>query len=199
MHSRSLKSIAIALVLIVVIALVYLYATPYLALNRIERAIHAHDAQTVSQYIDYPALRESMSEQLSALLNNRIEEQKLSHPLNALNALIGKVMIQTIVDSYVTPEGVAAMLNGVPPRGNPGEHPPALDENNADNAAQPSSGPASPSKQISTGYRDMDNFVVVYKEANNETGHSQYSLVFHRYGWVTWKLAAVEFSKETPQ
>jgi hypothetical protein len=120
------RSVLITLVVIVVlIALAFAYASPYIALDRLKRAADSRDAATVNQYVDFPAFRESLKEQLGALLRRRIGAESHGNPLAALGAMIGVALIGPLVDAYATPDGVAALLNGIPPRGEPGERPPA--------------------------------------------------------------------------
>ena len=46
-----------ALAVAVVAAVGYAYASPYVALGRLKSAIDARDAQAISAYVDFPALR----------------------------------------------------------------------------------------------------------------------------------------------
>jgi len=111
------RSVLVALVVIVVlIALAFAYASPYIALDRLKRAADARDAATVNEYVDFPAFRESLKEQLGALLRRRIGAENHGNPLAALGAMIGVALIGPLVDAYATPDGVAALLNGIPPQ-----------------------------------------------------------------------------------
>ncbi len=68
------RPIAITLVVIVVLAgLAFGYASPYIALDRLKRAADARDAETVNQYVDFPALRESLKQQVTGLLARRLD------------------------------------------------------------------------------------------------------------------------------
>ncbi|WP_240659014.1 DUF2939 domain-containing protein [Paraburkholderia kururiensis] len=102
----------------------YAYASPYIVLDRLKRAADARDAETVNAYVDYPALRVSLKQQVTELLMRRIDAQKHGNPFAVIGALIGASLIGPLVDAYATPDGVAAILNGMPPRGQPGERPP---------------------------------------------------------------------------
>lgn len=125
--NRTAKTVVAGLVVVGVIALLGLvYASPYIALDRVKRAADARDAETVNRYVDFPALRESLKEQVGELLTRRIEVQKSGNPLAVIGAMIGAALVGPLVDSYATPEGVAAILNGIPPRGDPGETPPPV-------------------------------------------------------------------------
>jgi hypothetical protein len=114
----------VALVVAVMAALGYAYASPYVALGRLKSAIDARDAQAISEYVDFPSLRISLKQQVTEELMRRIDAVKKDNPFAVLGALIGSALIGPLVDAYATPEGVAALMSGLPPRGNPGERPP---------------------------------------------------------------------------
>lgn len=65
-RKRSARPLAVTLtVTLIVIALIaalgFAYASPYIALNNLKRAADARDAQTVNRYVDFPALRDRKS------------------------------------------------------------------------------------------------------------------------------------------
>jgi hypothetical protein len=113
------RPLIITLIVVVVIAaLGFAYASPYIALNNLKRAADARDAQTVNQYVDFPALRDSLKQQIAGMLTRRLDADNDSK-LATIGAMIGVTLIGPLVDSYATPDGVAALLNGMPPRGRP--------------------------------------------------------------------------------
>ncbi|MCA8035421.1 DUF2939 domain-containing protein [Burkholderia arboris] len=114
----------VALVVAVIAALGYGYASPYVALGRLKSAIDARDAQAISEYVDFPSLRISLKQQVTEELMRRVDAVKKDNPFAVIGALIGSALIGPLVDAYATPEGVAALMSGLPPRGNPGERPP---------------------------------------------------------------------------
>ncbi|MBR8318932.1 MULTISPECIES: DUF2939 domain-containing protein [Burkholderia cepacia complex] len=114
----------VALVVALIAALGYAYASPYVALGRLKSAIDARDAQAISEYVDFPSLRISLKQQVTEELMRRIDAVKKDNPFAVIGALIGSALIGPLVDAYATPEGVAALMSGLPPRGNPGERPP---------------------------------------------------------------------------
>jgi hypothetical protein len=194
-------AIATGVAVVVIGLIVFAYASPYLVLSRLRDAVQARDAQTIDQYVDYPALRASLKEQLTQMLSRRVETQKLQHPLAALGALVGMAFVNPLVDAYATPDGVAALLAGMPPRGEPGEAPPSASDRQSDQVPpeQPPQGapassvpnaahPASRAKGHA-GYRDISTFAVSYARGGDAP---PYSVVFHRRGWFTWQLDAVE-------
>jgi len=209
--SRTSKSVVIALMVVVVVAVLgVIYASPYIALDRLKRAADARDAQTVNQYVDFPLLRESLKDQVGQLLTRKIDIQKSGNPLAMIGAMIGAALIGPLVDSYATPDGVAAILNGIPPKGYPGEKPPVPSETSGavvagpgavqappppapDQSAPVVASPSAPKPppQTTAGYRSFDTFAVDYQHG---TGDARYSAILRRYGLFSWKLVAVELN-----
>jgi Protein of unknown function (DUF2939) len=202
-----IKPLTVVLVVIAIVAVLgYGYASPYLALDRLKRAADARDAQTVSEYVDYPALRESLKDQVVGLLTRRLHAS--GNPFAALGAMIGVALIGPLVDAYATPEGVAALLNGMPPRGNPNDRP-LVAQNGpsppAAGSAQPAPGRATPAPsaastadatppqppQTTASYRGINEFVVTYQHG---VGDTRYSAILRREGLFSWKLAAVDLN-----
>jgi hypothetical protein len=213
---RPFRSLAIAaLVVVVVAALIYGYASPYIALNRLKRAADARDAETVNEYVDFPALRDSLKQQVTGLLVRRLDGQHIGNPLAAIGAMIGVALIGPLVDAYATPDGVAALLNGMPPRGEPGERPPeppsaasnepsgsAGSAGTAGATQAPSPAPPAASSsseqptppqppQTTAGYRGINEFVVTYQHG---VGDTHYSAILRRDGLFSWKLSAIDLN-----
>ncbi|WP_225031831.1 DUF2939 domain-containing protein [Paraburkholderia sp. XV] len=202
MQGRVGRPILIALIAIVVVAaLGYAYASPYIALDRLKRAADSRDVETVNAYVDYPALRDSLKLQVTGLLTRRLDVQHNGNPLAAIGAMIGVALIGPLVDAYATPDGVAALLNGMPPRGEPGERPPPPPAAQTDNPPQtppPASGQANANSktppqppQTTAGYRGVNEFVVSYQHG---VGDTRYAAIFRRQGLFTWKLSAVDLN-----
>ncbi|KWF57941.1 DUF2939 domain-containing protein [Burkholderia pseudomultivorans] len=139
-RTSRLKPLLIVVMAVVVVAAIgYAYASPYIALDRLKSAVDARDAQAVSEYVDFPSLRISLKQQVTEELMRRIDAVKKDNPFAVIGALIGSALIGPLVDAYATPEGVAALMSGLPPRGNPGERPPEW------SAAPPAGAPGSES------------------------------------------------------
>ncbi|WP_414445038.1 DUF2939 domain-containing protein [Burkholderia sp. 22PA0106] len=196
---KPLASVVVAL--LVLATVIYAFASPYLALRDLKQAVDARDAQAISRYVDYPALRISLKQQLADELMRRIDLQRHDNPLAMLGAMIGSALIGPLVDAYATPEGVAALLSGLPPRGDPGEHPPTLDQPAPAptpappaSAAPPASGVPGPSAapQANAAYQGVDEFVVVYQR---NAGDARYAAIFRRSGLFGWKLSAIDLHR----
>jgi len=216
-HSRKQagwrKPVAIAVVAVAVVAaLGYGYASPYLALNHLKAAADARDAVALNEYVDYPALRSSLKQQVGEMLQRRIEAAHASNPLALFGAMIGTALIGPLVDAYATPDGVAALLSGMPPTGQPGERPAPPPPSSAPPAAQQAeSAPPAPSNpgtqaqppqqpqeqeqpraQTSAGYRGLNTFAVTWQRSASS---ERYAAILQRHGLFSWKLSAVELNE----
>ena len=204
MRGRVGRPLLITLIVIVVVAaLGYAYASPYIALQRLKRAADSRDVATVNEYVDYPALRDSLKMQVTGLLTRRLDVQHNGNPLAAIGAMIGVALIGPLVDAYATPDGVAALLNGMPPRGEPGERPPSppAADKPADGTPQapaPGSNQANADSktppqppQTTAGYRGVNEFAVSYQHG---VGDTRYAAIFRRDGLFMWKLSAVDLN-----
>src|SRR5262252_6121248 len=87
----------------VVILLVY-GASPYFSFWRFTAAVQSRDAAAINARVDFPAVRSSLKKQLVARFANKTSSHKRWSNL-------GPTLIDAIIDAYVTPEGIAALLS----------------------------------------------------------------------------------------
>ena len=91
------------LVLICVLLLVY-GASPYFSFWRFTAALRSGDSAALSSRMDFPPIRASLKKQLIARFNQGTTAHKWWTNL-------GPTLIDAIVDAYVTPEGIAALIS----------------------------------------------------------------------------------------
>jgi hypothetical protein len=92
------------LALIVAFLLLVYVASPYFSFWRFTAALRSGDSVALSSRIDFPAIRASLKKQLVA----RFAQGKATHQW--WNKL-GPTLIDTIIDAYVTPDGIAALIS----------------------------------------------------------------------------------------
>src|SRR5438094_1592296 len=90
--------------LICVVLLLAYAASPYLSFWRFRTALRSGDSAAVSSHVDFPAVRASLKKQLIARFAGATTGHKRWSNL-------GPTLIDTIVDTYATPEGIAALLS----------------------------------------------------------------------------------------
>jgi hypothetical protein len=87
------------------IFLLLLYcASPYFSFWRFTIALRSGDSAAISSRVDFPAVRASLKKQLVARFARSTTGHKRWSNL-------GPTLIDTIVDAYATPEGIAALLS----------------------------------------------------------------------------------------
>ena len=98
--------------LIALIALLALYvASPYYSFWRFTEALKAGDQKRFESMVDFRAVRDSLKKQLRAkLAEGRANEPKKEKSLLGLSDQFAPRLIDTLVDAYVTPSGLAALL-----------------------------------------------------------------------------------------
>lgn len=154
-----------------------LYASPYLALRSIGKAIDNKDADAVSEYVDFPALRESIKGQMLVKIQRDLQAPEMKdNPFAGFGQALAMGMLNQAVETLVSPAGVMLMLEN----GKPGKP--------ADVAA------AGMGVDTHGGERRKD-FVVRYQGWSKVFVHpkgEEGGFVFKRDGLMGWKLVAVK-------
>ncbi|MBU9889774.1 MAG: DUF2939 domain-containing protein, partial [Candidatus Omnitrophica bacterium] len=107
-------------IVLVVIALllfaVGVFGAPYLAVYNLHRAVEAKDADAMSDYIDFSSTRESIKAQLNAQITKEMAKtQNDDNPFAGLGMAFAMSFINPMIDSFVSPEGIAALMKGEKP------------------------------------------------------------------------------------
>jgi hypothetical protein len=90
--------------LICVVLLLAYAASPYFSFWRFRTALRSGDSAAISSHIDFPAVRTSLKKQLVARFAHATTGNKRWSNL-------GPTLIDAIIDAYVTPEGISALLS----------------------------------------------------------------------------------------
>ena len=154
----------------------WLYATPYLTIYTMKKAIENNDATKFSSHVNYPSLRESFKNIFKAAINKEMMKDSDKDGLGkAFSIAIASAIIDPLVDSFVTPESLVMMMEGKKPK---------INESNKKTATSSSE----KKSNISMGYDGIDYFVLDAKDEKNEI---QFSFVFKRKGIWDWELTSV--------
>ena len=110
---------------ILVLIVGYVAAGPYLTVSEIKTGIVEKDSEKLSENIEFPTLRQNMKEQFNAAMMKNAATELKNNPFAALAAGLATKMVDGIVDSFVTPSGLAALMEGKKPSkgGNVGNTP----------------------------------------------------------------------------
>ena len=167
----------IAAVAIVLIVGVWFFFTPYIATHNMKKAAETNDSATMSSYINFPSLKESLKANFNAMLAKEFVKGENTDPMEALGAALAVAFINPMIDALVTPESLSMMMKGVEP-----------------NLTQEKSGAGNnPNDKSDTettmGYESFGRFAVNVKQKG--TSGEPMIFVFHREGLITWKLASL--------
>ncbi len=91
------------LALVCIFLLLVYGASPYFSFWRFTTALRSGDSAALSSRMDFPAIRASLKKQLVA----RFAQPTTTHKWWGN---LGPTLIDAIVDAYVTPEGIAALI-----------------------------------------------------------------------------------------
>lgn len=144
-------------------------ASPYWTLRQVAAAAKANDAELVSSYVDYPALREDVKTKLTARLIGATEK---NDPTAALGRAMGMALMKPMVDAFVSPAGLKATFARM----------------NPDEEAKGGKS-AAPAKKPRVERLSLNSFRV------GDPDQPGSGLVFKRRG-LGWKLAGIDLPPE---
>jgi len=157
----------------------WFYATPYLTVRSMKQAAIDNDPVTLNSYIDYPAVKESLTAAFTgAVVSNLLEDEDAS-PLGVFGTAMASAMIGPMIDGLVTPETMSKMMKGKFPNAADG------DSNHADQNED---------FKIEMGYKRFDQFAI--RITDKQSPSEVINLVLHRDGWFSWKLAELHIPPE---
>jgi len=175
---RNMKAIGLASTAILVLGVAWLYFSPYLAVNAVKRAAIEGNAEDLREYIDLPAVRESLKDAIRSEMTKEMAKSKtenVDNPFAALGMVVAEAMIGPMIDTLVSPAGIAKLLEGRS----------AELAKNDSGTAKPAGG--APQPDVKMRYEGLGKFVVQVRGANEE----DVGFVFRREGLYSWKLVAI--------
>jgi hypothetical protein len=151
-------------------------AGPFLTLHNIRTAINQQDASTLSDNIDFPALRTSLREQFNAAMVQAAAQTNQRNPYNELAMVFASKMVDSLVEATVTPAGLRIAMSG---RASP--------SNDATSAPSPFKDPRDPWAQATYNFDSLSKFSVHLPTKED----SEVRLVLSR-SWLSWRLTDLE-------
>ena len=159
-----------AIALIAALSVTWYFASPWYTLRQMRNAVQSNDADALSAYVDFPALREDMKSEIMAQV--MAEAQKDTSGFGALGTAMATAMVGPMIDGFVSPAGLRA----------------AFAANRNRQHAQPknkAAGAFDVSEDVEIKRRSFDEFVVGSKS------RSDGKMIFKRHG-LGWKLSGVD-------
>jgi hypothetical protein len=111
-----MKKIGGSAVLFVIIIAGYVTAGPFITIYQIKSGVEDRDSEKLSEHIDFPTLRTNLKQQLNVLVAREAESGvKDNNPFAALAMGFASKLGESMVDSLVTPSGLANLMEGKKP------------------------------------------------------------------------------------
>ena len=153
------------------------YATPYIALHNMQQAAQAKDAAALNEYIDYPAVKESLKLSMNSEMSKALLKNKTDSGMNAFATMFAAAFVNPMIDIVVTPDNMAMMLQADMPK--------AID---TDDKSTPNQAEKSVTHDVIShkSYQDFNHFVVTLAKADHP--NSAFTFTFERNGLINWKL-----------
>jgi hypothetical protein len=104
-----MKKWLIIVAVLVGLALAAYVASPFFYVSSLKGAFLAGDSSKLANLVDFPALRDSLKEEVATILTQQTKESSDSNqnPFAALTAFVGPTFLNRAVDMYCTPDAIA--------------------------------------------------------------------------------------------
>ncbi len=153
----------------------YYIASPYVAANSLAKAVQTRNAEAASEYIDFSALRVSVRDKLQAKVAQEAAKDGAAGAV--LGMAFASMLIEPIVNAFVSPQGLIAVLNGEEPQMF-GEEKEASKESTEKRLVE-RTGKAN----FSIKYSGLNKVEIVNKDKPSDGG-----FIFTRHGLFKWKI-----------
>ncbi len=90
-------------------------AGPYLAVADIRQGIENKDSERLAERVDFPTLRQNLKDQIKVRIVRSAAEELDENPFGALAAGLASTLVDGLVDSFITPAGLASLMEGERP------------------------------------------------------------------------------------
>jgi len=148
-------------------------ASPYVAVRGFVAAAKQGDAEKLGAAVDFPAVRADLKPQLTAAVTTRMQRDPAmrGNPLAGLGAMLMPSILDRMIDSVVTPEGIAALVR-------------------AGKVGRSEASATTPQRvDYDYGYVALDRFDVTVRR--KDAAGDPVRLVFQRRGLFSWKLIRI--------
>jgi hypothetical protein len=178
----------IALGVLLVLAIGAYFGSPYLAAHNFVEAAQAGDADKLDTYVDFPSVRDGFKAEMNARASAKASSEPgdKDNPLAGIGMMLAPMIIDKVIDTYVTPDGLSAMIKGQ--KVAPGAHDAASKSNNA---------------TYSYEFISLDRFRVKVFQKDSKRPDDFLSVMLERRGIFSWKVIRVSlpesaFDEDSP-
>lgn len=104
------------LIALAAMLLIYVAAAPYITVHQIASAAEDKDGEAMAEHIDFPSVRQSLKDQMNAMMMKETSSPEMQdNPFAALGVAFAGVLVDKMVDAYITPAGITQLMKGEKP------------------------------------------------------------------------------------
>ena len=184
-----MRKIKYVLLLLMLCAVGYVVAAPWLIAYRISDAVDQRDSAALAELVEFDSVRQNLKQQLNSRVLRELGADNKQNPFAEFGASLANMMVDGLLDTYMTPAGIERLMRGeTPAPGIPESSPPLVNTDGSDDAA---SGKPNAERQklfsdARMGYQSLHRFVVTVTDDEGK----QADFVLSRRG-LDWKLTAI--------
>jgi hypothetical protein len=158
--------------------------SPYWAFNNLKDAAKSGNRDRLEELVDFSAVRENLKSELAAGLLKSISADPATreNPLAVVGTMLVPAITDRLVDSIVTPDGIALVLSQ-------GEVSKGSGESNSESVAPKGSA----NLDINLSYRTLNRFRADLRRRDQPDTTLAFTL--ERRGWYGWKLIRIDIPK----
>ena len=93
----------------------FIAATPFFTVSSIKTAIVEKDSEQLSENVDFPIFRQNLKKQFNTAMMKNVRAEFQNNPFAAIAAGFATNMVDGVVDSFITPSGLAMLMEGKKP------------------------------------------------------------------------------------
>jgi hypothetical protein len=179
------QRIAIGIILLAFTIGTYYLASPPAAVTGLRDAILRGDTIEIGDRVDTMRVRQSLKEQVNALILGKSYEKLASTPFGSFAIGVASKLMEGMLDSFVSPKGLSELAKGRIPTGEPTPPKPTSDPSQPE-PSEKSEMPEQPFARARIDRESLDRFSAwVPAEDRGEI-----RFVFRRQGF-SWKLTEI--------
>lgn len=167
-----MKKTSIILIVVSLFGTGIYWGSPFFTLYQMKNAAVARDAEALSDFIDFESLRQNIKEQLNAsIAKEMLKQQQDNNPFASLGVAFGSMLINNVVENYITPSAIILMLEGSKPT-----------LTSEEVSIQPTNSEIL--ENVSFHYKSLNKFIVTIKE-------SDINFIMKRNNLFSWKVVGI--------
>lgn len=115
MKNRKIVLISASIIIAMASFSTFAYFAPHRTLNKIREMAEKGDKEGLRELIDFPSVREGIKEQANAYMLKQMATELRGNPFAPFGMMLVSAFVDRMVDSYVTPSGIASFSKGIKP------------------------------------------------------------------------------------